>query len=170
MLPKKTVPAKKSPPRTKQATKKAASVDDLTDDMEKLNVKSDFKSFSMDMKCPFILYCHTVDKRKHFTIELWAPTMPQKYYHPRLDPNDPTMLLFGINVPMMIATDHRLNVVHDGDAAFNDDTHRNTSFKALAHEINEAFTDQEKGEEQPSTFIGKARQIRLPFACKKTIL
>jgi hypothetical protein len=86
------------------------------------------------------MWKHTVDQREHMNVNFYAPTLPNEIFRLRLDPNDSSVLLFGIQLPSFYPAKERLDVVHAGDDALNENTHKNTAYMDLPTVIKKLMT------------------------------
>jgi hypothetical protein len=120
----------------------------------------------MDFTLPFLMWKHSVDQREHLVVHFFVPTLPTEVFRIRLDPNDSRVLLFGIQLPSFYPANERLDAVHAGDAAFNENTHKNTSYKSLANRVEKAYKDGSSSFKYISDTPGA---VRLPFPCEEDV-
>ena len=167
----KKMPAKKStsktPPRKKPTPKKAPAtgVDDVVDGLAAMDITSR-QSYNLGMVAPYLMYSHMVDEREHLKIEYYVPALHRSSFLPRRHPSDPNKLLGGVVVPSLFADKERQNLVHHGDADFNQNTHMNTSFKKLLEQV---YSDLDDGNPGGPSFLGQPIESVLPYPCEEEI-
>jgi hypothetical protein len=154
---------KNAPPPTvikRAAKKKAVDTATLTKEFAQMAVQK--ASFSMEFKCPYIMYDYVVNGRKVVTVDFLVVNQHRRFF--RLSVNGGKVLELKIVVPAIFYNSERLSVAHSEAANFDHNTHKSTAFQARCKEIKKSLGVATHDDEAEEFEVSAGKQcIQLPF-------
>lgn len=154
---------KKAPPPTviKRAAKtKAVDTATLTKQFAQMSVQK--ASFSMEFKCPYIMYDYVVNGRKVVTVDFLVVNQHRRFF--RLAINGGKVLELKIVVPAIFYNSQRLAVAHEEATNFDHNTHKSTAFHSRCKEIKKTLGVATNDDEAEEFEVSAGKQcVQLPF-------
>jgi hypothetical protein len=144
------MPAKKAP-----AKKKSTTTDDLSEDVAKMSLRLAVSDFSMDFRCPFIMFQYTKHGRKIVTVNFFIPTVHKRHVRVKIGTDQASVELRLVVPPLFYNPDRQLFANADDDG-FNHDTHKATAFQEVVQEIEQTANDVDE-------VMGTPQIVKLPF-------
>ncbi len=157
----------------KQAARKKAveeQAEDLTEQLSKMSVSS--TRYSMDFKCPYIMYDYTEDDRECVSVDFLVPNQHRRFFRIKVQPGGKALEL-EIVVPPIFYDKHRVLYASNGDDDININTNKVTAFakacKAIVKEKGQDLHGTTGDVEDEKEIISAKQVIQLPFAVEETL-
>jgi hypothetical protein len=119
-------------------------------------------NFSMEFKCPFIMYDYVVNGRKVVTVDFLVVNQHRRFF--RLAITGGKVLELKIVVPPIFYSPHRLAVSHEELSGFDHNTHKATAFHSRCKEIKKSLGVATNDDEAEEFEVQAGKQcVQLPF-------
>jgi len=107
-----------------------------------------------------------VRNREHCRVDLFPPSYPAEHFILKILPENRSKLQVYTVMPPRLTSEDRLDRTNANDDDFNDDTHKNQSYKKVARELKK----DHKSESNPEGRVLAGPQlVSIPFECEERI-